>query len=463
MQGKNVLVWFIANGLAVGAMGSIAGADAGVSQREAELQARVEQLESAVKDLSSRVGEDWLTETRADEIRSLVADVLADAETRASLLQGGPTAGHDGHFYIASADGNYRLNLEGQLQVRFGYNHRDNNADEDRMGFEVRRAKLTFTGHVVDPTWQYTLTGAFSRKTLEFLTSAELDEDEIETSSDEITGPFELEDAYIEKDLGNGWSIRFGQFKMPFMREELVSSKRQLAVDRSMVNEMFNQDRSQGVQIGYKSEMFRAAGMYSDGFRMPNSPFLSLDTEYAFTGRGEVLLAGNWKQFDDFTSWKSDDFGAMVGFAAHFERGEFGDSSTEADLFTWTLDASIEFGGANLYGAIVGKHLDPNDGTPTWDQYGIVIQGGFFFTDDWEAFARYEWGDSDMAGAEDLSVFTIGVNRYFQKHNLKWTTDIGFGINEVSSTWASSGVGWRSDATDEDGQIVIRSQFQLLF
>ena len=29
------------------------------------------------------------------------------------------------------------------------------------------------------------------------------------------------------------------------------------------------------------------------------------------------------------------------------------------------------------------------------DQYGFVVQGGFYFTDEWEGFVRYEWADFD--------------------------------------------------------------------
>ena len=55
------------------------------------------------------------------------------------------------------------------------------------------------------------------------------------------------------------------------------------------------------------------------------------------------------------------------------------------------------------------------------------------------------------------------VNRYINKHALKWTTDFGYGFNYVSDQFDSSGAGWRSDVVGQDGQYVIRTQFQLLF
>ena len=46
---------------------------------------------------------------------------------------------------------------------------------------------------------------------------------------------------------------------------------------------------------------------------------------------------------------------------------------------------------------------------------------------------------------------------------MKWQADVGFGFNEVASIWSTSSAGWRTDPTDDDGQIVFRTQVQLLF
>ena len=127
----------------------------------------------------------------------------------------------------------------------------------------------------------------------------------------------------------------------------------------------------------------------------------------------------------------------------------------------FTLDASAKFGGANAFAAFIYRNLD--SGSSDMDQYGFVVQGGVFLNDDWEAFARYEWSDFDTASMQDLNVLTLGVNRYWSHHSLKWTTDIGFAFDEVSSAYSSSGSGWRTDTAGEDGQIVLRSQVQLLF
>lgn len=329
-----------------------------------ELRAQLNEALSRIEQLESATNDEWLTEQRADEIRGLVADVLADADTRASLLQSGASAGYDRGFIINSADGNYMLRVNGQLQVRWVYNTQDSAApgDSDRWGFENRRAKLRFSGHIVDPSWKYVVQGAFAN-----------------AGGAGGGGDFEAEDVYVAKTFDNGWTLRGGQFKSPFLREELVGSSRQLTVERSLVNERFTTDRTQGLELNYAGDNLRFAVMGHDGQRTDNLPALSYDTEFAMTGRLEWLAVGNWSQFEDHTSWRGEEYGAMVGIAANYEVQEYGTGDSlfidvngdgiddtpndnEVETFGLTVDASVEGGGWNLFGAFVYQSLDPNFG-----------------------------------------------------------------------------------------------------
>src|SRR5690606_9243328 len=107
-----------------------------------------------------------------------------------------------------------------------------------------RRTKLIFDGHLFGKDLEYKLQGNFDRD----------------------GGAFELEDAYFTYQLGNGWGVTWGQFKLPFQWEELVSSSRQLAVERSYFNEVFTKGRSQGIMLGYESDAFRWDAAFSDGY-----------------------------------------------------------------------------------------------------------------------------------------------------------------------------------------------------
>ncbi len=156
-----------------------------------ELRARVADLEATVAELKSGQGDNWLTEQRADEIRGLVQDVLADADTRASLLTQGMTSGYDDGFILSSSDGSFSMKINGQIQFRHVSNLRDGDAvDGHRSGFENTRTKLIFTGNVISQDWRYKLEGNFARD----------------------GGEFELEDSWLEYALADNWRLKFGQY-----------------------------------------------------------------------------------------------------------------------------------------------------------------------------------------------------------------------------------------------------------
>jgi hypothetical protein len=440
---------------------SIAGAGwSEMNTSEDAMSARIAALESEIQALKGSQGDQWLTEQRASEIRGLVQDVLADADTRASLLQSGMTGGWDKGFFLSSADGNYKLKISGWLQTRFVYNYQDQEtgadpADRHRSGFENTRTRLVFDGHVVNPNWKYKVSGDFGRG-----------------SEGDPSGSagLDLKDAYITHVCNDQFSVTAGQFKDPFLRETMVSSTRQLAVDRSIVDRAFTNDRVQGVMVTWKAgDAFKVYGTFTDGARSEDTTWETYDNETgAATLRAEWMAAGNWDQFEDFTSWQGDPFGFLLGAAFHYEKDEFGTTAgPEVETWEFTVDASVEFGGANLYGAFIYQNSDADAGSDT-DNWGFVVQGGFFLAQDWELFGRFEWLDSDAYTGDELAILTVGVNKYFAKHAVKWSTDVGWSFNEVvdGNTLGTSveSLGWRNDAaSDDDGEVVLRTQLQLMF
>ena len=364
------------------------------------------------------------SDQNADEVRALVAEMMNDAQTRSSLLQSGATAGHDGKFFLGSADGNFRLNVGGQIQFRYLANFRDDafannpgtvqdeSEDDTTLGFQTRRTKLWFSGHIFDPNLYYKIQGAFDRD----------------------GGDFGLEDAYVGYKFDNGLDLRWGQFKLPFMREELVSSTKQLAVERSNTNAFFNQGRAQGVQVAWMNEQFRATGAISDGFRSANTDFTADPADFALTGRVEFLAMGDWKQFEEFTSFRGTANGLMIGGAIHWQEDSEetvatfnGFTASIDDFFAYTLDVSWQSDGWNLFGALTGATVNGDGPAGDSDPFGFVLQGGVFMTDDWELFARYDFTDGDAL--DDYSEITFGVNYYMHKQAAKFTFDVVWALD----------------------------------
>jgi hypothetical protein len=432
-----------------------------------ELLERVEQLEQdkaemadEIDDLRAQTGDNWLTEQRADEIKSLVSDVLADADTRSSLLQDGMTAGWDEHFFLASPDGRFRLQLDGLMQVRWIWNYHDQPefaADPDKYihGWENTRTRLTFSGHVFGPDVTYLIRGDFAR----------------------AGGTDVLQDAWIRYHLNDQWSVRVGQFRLPFNREELVLPQYQQVIERSLVNESLNIGRSQGIELLWTTRGSRLAIATSDGgtdnfggFGLvggapQNSPWSAPTAQWAVTARYENLIAGRWEQFAQMTSPPGDNFALMWGVAAHAQHGVFGVPGPRDEEYwvTFAGDVSAQFGGANLFASVIYSYIDDPD-FDIFNALGAVVQGGTYFTEKLEGYARleYGWVSSDF-DFPDLWLLTIGGNYYFDGQDLKLSADIGFGLNDVGTPWDSDIAGWRADAPGVRPQVVFRTQLQLLF
>lgn len=434
-----------------------------------EMRAQIQALTQRVQELESNKGENWLTEQRAQEVRTLVQDVLADADTRASLLGSGMTAGYDDGFRIGSADGNFSLRINGQLQSRWIYNFQDDggsvDGDRHRSGHEIARAKLWFSGHVVSPEWQYMIETGFIPSDRNFHGQHDPGQD----------ARFRLHDAYITRDCGNGLAITVGQFKAPLMQEELVDARYQQSVERSLFNSFFTVGRTQGIMLTYEADMFRLRGSVNEGQHQQNTPWSegpsgpgTGSTEYSFTARADILFAGNWAQFEELRSPPGEEMGIMGGIAVHVQEDEYGTAAfvNETTLATLTADVTAKFGGANLFGAFAYRNVDPNVGA-TSDQWGFLVQGGYHFTPEWEGFLRYEWATADM-GVPELSVLSGGINYYFAGHQAKFTADLGYAFRPLSglapsANFANDRAGFQNDVVDDDGQFVIRTQLQLLF
>ncbi|MSR34313.1 MAG: hypothetical protein EXS12_05890, partial [Phycisphaerales bacterium] len=93
-----------------------------------DTNAQIAELKKELNELKSQNGDKWLTEERASQIRGVVQDVMADADTRSSLQATAATSGYNNGFFIASPDGNFKLQINGQVQVRTSYAWQSNAA-----------------------------------------------------------------------------------------------------------------------------------------------------------------------------------------------------------------------------------------------------------------------------------------------------------------------------------------------
>ncbi|MEM1212824.1 MAG: porin [Planctomycetota bacterium] len=423
----------------------------------AELKARVAELER-------QQNQTWLSERQAHEVKSLIAETLQDADTRASLLADEMSAGWKKKFFLQNGDGSFNMTFGGQLQFRFVAEVQSDAADEADSGFQLRRTKLKIDGDVYDD-WGYTIV----------------------FSGDREDGSVSVEDFVISRKIGS-IGVKVGKFKLPFLREELLSSSRQLAVDRSMSTEFFTLDRSEQIQLSYSADNFKVAVSINDGADEEFSDSGLDPVEIGFTGRVDIKVMGDWGQMKDFVAWLGDeDAGLFIGIAVHFQAGDGNNadnsSEAEANYTAWTIDVLYENSGLSIMAAYIGGSVEVDNGatidsgTADRDPSAFVVQTGYMVTEKLQPFVRFDFIDGDFAAAEDIQAFTFGLNYYIQKHKVKLTGDViwvfdgdfsagGLDDNfDFGNDAFSTGLGFtgENESADDDDIFVVRIQLQVLF
>ena len=433
---------------------AIGGAAFGADQNS-ELAAEVANLKAQIAEMKNSQGDAWLTEQRASEIRGIVTDVLADADTRSSLQGSGAGAGYNGGFFMSSADGNYSMKLNVLEQVRWTFNNRNDapTGEDQTWGFENKRTRLTFGGNMVDSTWSYKVAYYFAYSNdVEFNGASPV-----------------LADAFVAKDMGGGLSFTVGQFKLPFSGEYGTDAGNLQFNDYSTISNAFADGYGQGLMLSYSADAFRAAVAYVNSLDEVNANWGSgsPSDEFALTGRAEFKLSGTWDQFNNAMSFRGEEMGVLIGAGLNWA-----DSNTdgEGDVFGATVDVTVDFGGANVMGAFYWDNNDDAAAPAGENPWGFTLQGGVFVSDDVELVARYEYGDADTAFAtNDFSTLTFGANWYLAQNTAKLGFNFGYAFdgiglwNSEEAGFAASGNNWLDDAAGEDGQWMLQAQMSFSF
>ncbi len=421
----------------------------------------------------------------ADANRAYAAELSADAASRTSFRADGG-AGYDAQgFMIGSADGNNTMYIFGSAQIRYNMNFGDDGEDDpifpDRSdfthGFSVPLARLGVRGNIWDKALTYMVRGQFT---------------DTGPGQESDNGGFSLESAWAQYAWDNGFGVRFGQMKAPYARESMIDNEYQLAINRSITETLFGAGYTQGIQLGYTAEAFRIFGGFTDGIHTANSSWSgSSEADWALNARGEFKVMGNsWERFDDFTSWRSaEDMGLVIGGGIWYQEaaGDTGGVIESDDIILYTLDAQFEGKGFNAFAAFYGGSTRPqDDASPDTDNFGFVVQGGIFVTDQIELFGRWDaiFWDSDLADLsgeqpDDNHFITVGGNYYLspESHaakftaNLIWSlesTALLFGTDDSDPDNVISGPLAGTDYTgllgqSDDGEVGVQFQFQVVY
>ena len=395
--------------------------------------------------------------------RAYASELRSDAQTRSSLLGSNNAA---------------NLNVEVMTQFRYGYNSRDEQTagalgDSDTtMGFSAPRSQIRLSGDVEGTDISGLVVFDFG------------------AAEGAVGGAATLLIAQAAWTLDDNWTLMFGQWHDPVFGSDNFKPEHTLAADKSFMNEFFQVGHTQGVAFVYGTDNWKLIGAFDDGAEyitngaVANSPFNAAgEADFGLTGRFEYLVEGTWDQFADATSFRGSNYGVKFGLGAHYqEQGNTNPVIAGVDTKTvtfWTADVQVEGDGWNVFAEYVGHNVetDPLVGATTdFTNTGFLVQGGMFFSDQWEGFARYDvvmLDDSLVAAGTDdnFQNVTVGTNYYFvpESHAAKFTLEAVFTLDDSTNIDAlMGGVGSNDPSTTgvlglSDSEFGLRAQMTLVF
>ncbi len=429
-------------------------------------EARVSTAEAKIADLTAEQDIDWMSQARTEQVRNIVQDVLADADTRASLQGSGATAGYDNGFFIRSSDGNWSLKINGVFQERFNVGHQSGSSDPTThtlptggtftlnggssqpidggyntgFGFETTRMALDFSGEIKKKVffdaridWSPYNGGGFNNE----FTNANfwsvtpgpggtfrLDYAGTHRGGGISNGPIEW--AYAGWKVAESTRIQIGRQKFDVMRGFIVKAEDQQAIERSMQTYYWDTSSiTNGIKLIEEQEKARFNVMFGNGSTAngSNNSWSVNQHGWAVTGRGELLLGGTWDQFDRIGSTTADNPGVLAGIGAGYLRNE----NQSRDNWIVSGDLSYQANGWNAYGSVTAGNNDNGVGT-------------------------------DLNNIVDAATGTSGFNGFADNDGTSVGFELGVGMKLNENTelysrwqWLSPGIGASSTLLSLDG------------
>jgi len=317
-----------------------------------------------------------------------------------------------------------------QWRMQFRYTHASdiipepdlNEEDSPENSFTVQRARLKVGGHAYDTIIGYYLEYDFpSGRLLDFRMTLS------------------------PKD----WlQFRFGQWKVNYNSERVVSSGKQQFADRSILNRVFTFDRQQGAMVfGHvfegslmdswyhlgvfngtgrgnpnDDEFFLWLGRYQWNFLKKDPDLTFSDTRFTKKPTAFLAFQGAYNR-SLFTRFSSAGGGQLDGFAP----GIIG----QYDLIQSSIEFFFKYKGLSFMNENHWKQVDDNLNNTTTNLKGFYVMGGYFFHGLIERFPehleigfRYAQMDQNTNVINNLEKeYTLVLNWFFKEHLNKLTLD----------------------------------------
>ncbi|KHE93098.1 MAG: OprO/OprP family phosphate-selective porin [Candidatus Scalindua rubra] len=431
-------------------------------------QGMIDNLKSKIE-MQEDISKSYVTPIDDEVIGKKVDEYLQKGEGKgmwAEMMQR-PRLGYKKGFYFETQDKNFSMKINGRLQFRYSYEDRDNihdtDEEQDDSSFRLRRARVKFSGK------------AF--KDFKYKIELEL----ASTGTVDDSKAVELYDFWVSYNKNPAASIQFGQWKVPWNRQRVVSSQSLQLIDRASSQDEFNMDRQIGVMLYGK--------LFNKKFEYYTGVFNGNARNQSTNGNNEHLYIAraSWNPFGAYGTGIGEGEGdinfsekpiahlsAAIAYDGAADRDAFGATTMTLDrLGTVTLkegnrtsvvaEYGLKYRGFSTNAEAYWRKFDDirannlgSQGSGAVIDRGFFAQGGYFvIPKKCEVAARYSLVDYDNQRRIDaIRETTLGVNWFFNK-----THDNKLQFNWIRQDNELPNAVSRSDAID----YTYRMQYQIAF
>jgi phosphate-selective porin OprO/OprP len=334
-----------------------------------------------------------------------------------------PKLGYKKGFYFETADKRFSMKMNGRLQMRYSYEDRDNIHDteeqQDDSSFRLRRARLKWSGNAFEH-FKYKIELALAS-----------------VGTVDGSKAVELYDWQASYNKNPAASIKFGQWKVPWNRQRVVSSQLQQLIDRASAQDAFAMNRQIGAMLHGK--------LFDKKFEYYAGIFNGNNRNQSSNGNNEhlYLFRASWNPFGAYGKGigeKESDLDNLQKPIAHISGAIAFDGAAdetialkrvgsitakEVDRTSIVAEYGFKYKGFSTnaeaywrkYDGIDTSVLDTNPSTKAIDR-GFFVQGGYFLIPKkFEVASRYSLVDYDNQREVDAKrETTVGLNWFINGH-----------------------------------------------
>jgi phosphate-selective porin len=371
--------------------------------------------------------------------------------------------GYKKGFYFRTRDDKFLMRMTGRIQMRYGYEDRDD--EEDDSSFRLRRARLKWDGHAYHD-FKYKIELALKSHSVKSSSVETSKVDDHKHTGSVSPKAVELIDWWAEYAKYPFAKIRFGQWKVPFNRQRVVSSAKLQMIDRASSQDEFTMDRQIGTMVsgnlfGKKLEYY--AGMFNGNGRNEKS---NGNNEHLYIARASWNIFGDFgngigEQISDL-AW-SEKPKAHLSAAIAFDNAadetidlkRLGETTAkEVDRTSLVGEYGLKYKGFATSAEFYWRKYDNIGGKSIIDR-GFFVQGGYFLIPKHlEITGRYSLVDYDnRREADAVREATAGINYFFAGQGKKLQFNFVRMDHELP----------HSASVSDDIDYFYRLQFQLAF